>query len=123
MRPFAILLSVFSVLSAGRVYAQEIYDYKGVGTYDFYTSTPVTGEPSGNPGMRVIKIGAMELLVPEGMRVFKSGSQMVTEGLDSYMARKFDEMNKRLDKIEEAIGALSKEIEALKAAGKEEAKK
>ncbi len=110
MRPAsAFVFMLFLVLSAGYVHAQETYDSKHVGSYDFYKTRPVTGEPSGNPGMQTVKVGGMDLMVPAGMRVYKMDGTVVTEGLDSYTARRFDELEARLDKMAEALDKLAKE--------------
>ncbi len=110
MRPVSVLApALLLILSAGCVYAQETYDSKHVGSYDFYKTRPVTGEPSGNPGMQTVKVGGMDLMVPAGMRVYKMDGTVVTEGLDSYTARRFDELEARLDKMAEALDKLAKE--------------
>ena len=108
------LISAFApalllILSVGCVHAQETYDSKHVGSYDFYKTKPVVGAPSGNPGMQNIKVGGMDLMVPEGMRVYKMDGTVITEGLDSYMARRFNELEARLDKLAEALNGLAKE--------------
>ncbi|MFA5339450.1 MAG: hypothetical protein WC317_04795 [Candidatus Omnitrophota bacterium] len=106
---YAFAAVLFLVLPAGYVHAQESYDSKHVGTYDFYKTRPITGAPSGNPGMQTITIGGMDLMVPQGMRVYKMDGTVVTEGLDSYTARRFDELEARLDKLAEALNELAKE--------------
>jgi hypothetical protein len=112
MRQVFVFISVlFLVLSASRVCAQESYDSKGVGSYDFYKSHPITGAASGNQGMQAIKVGGMDLMVPEGMRVYKMGGSVITEGLDSYMARRFSELEARLDKMDEALDELKKKTD------------
>lgn len=108
---YAFAAAIFLVLPAGYAHAQETYDSKHVGTYDFYQSHPVTGAPSGNPGMQTITIGGMDLMVPQGMRVYKMDGTVITEGLDSYTARRFNELEARLDKLAEALIELKKEID------------
>ena len=107
----AFALASFLVLSAGYSHAQsqEVYDSKHVGSYEFYQTHPVTGAPSGNPGMQNINVGGMDLLVPQGMKVYKMDGTVVTEGLDAYTARRFDELEARLNKLAEALDKLAKE--------------
>ena len=112
MRPaYAFVLASFLVLSAGYVHSQETYDSKHVGSYDFYKVHPVTGTASGNEGMQAIKVGGMDLMVPEGMKVYKMDGSVVTEGWDSYMARRFSELEARLDKMAEALEELKKKTD------------
>ncbi len=106
---YAFAAVLFLVLPAGHIYAQETYDSQHVGSYDFYQSHPITGAPSGNPGMQNIKVGGMDLMVPQGMRVYKMDGTVITEGLDSYAARRFDELEARIAKLAEALDKLAKE--------------
>ena len=119
----ALVLVLFLVLPAQIVHAQESYDSQHVGTYDFYKSKPVTGAPSGNTGMQTITIGGMDLMVPQGMRVYKMDGTVITEGLDSYAARRFNELEARLDKMAEILNELKKELDELKAMSQKEGNK
>ena len=66
------------------------------------------------PGMELKKIGALNLLVPEGARVYKDRSQWIMEGPEDYSARNISEIKARLDGIEKEQKGLKISIEELK---------
>jgi len=69
------------------------------------------------PGMEVEKRGDVNVLIPKGGRLIKEGKDVwVIEDADQYAARKFEEVGKRLDKIEKNQEETKKEVKALKEA-------
>ncbi|MCK5580135.1 MAG: hypothetical protein KAJ18_02565 [Candidatus Omnitrophica bacterium] len=62
-------------------------------------------------GMEVIKTGTnSSVLVPKGAKTKKVGSKFVVEGTREYMARRFAEIDERLEKIEKAQEELNRKI-------------
>jgi len=73
------------------------------------------------PGMEIIKVGEINIVAPKGTRVHKVGSHVIFEDIGEYLGRKFDELDKRLEKIElqqgqlkDELGQLKKELEGMK---------
>jgi hypothetical protein len=104
----------FSVLIPAMGQAQESTDpeYK-----------EASGEPSGAksrppveipPGMEMINIGGIHMIVPEGMKITKKGSQISMEGTEDFTARNFKEMKIRFAKMEADQKDLEKQVDELK---------
>lgn len=69
------------------------------------------------PGMEVQKVGSVDVIVPKGGRVNKmneDGSLLIIETPDEYAARKFEDTEARLKRIEGELRAQKEEIERLK---------
>ncbi|MBU0895988.1 MAG: hypothetical protein KJ584_05265 [Candidatus Omnitrophica bacterium] len=55
------------------------------------------------PGMKLMKVGGINMLVPEGTKFYKQGAQVKMEQAGEYSARRFKEMDERLSKTDERI--------------------
>lgn len=70
--------------------------------------------PQVPEGMEVIQIGGSgQLIVPKGAKTRKVGAQIIVEGTKEYMSRRFEEMEERFAKIEEAQDELKKQVKAI----------
>lgn len=65
-------------------------------------------------GMRIEKIGDLEVLMPKDAKLTKKGDVFVQETNEEYMARKFHELDERLKKIEEELTEMRKDLQILK---------
>ncbi|MDD5136880.1 MAG: hypothetical protein PHX20_04645 [Candidatus Omnitrophica bacterium] len=65
-------------------------------------------------GYEIKKIGGLNMLVPEGTKFYKEGAQIKMEEEDAYSARRFKEMDTRLQKAENRIRSLEHEIGELR---------
>jgi len=65
------------------------------------------------PGMELKKVGGINLMVPEGAKLYKRGAVTVMEGASAYSARRLNDIESRLDKVEENIKELDKKVSAL----------
>jgi hypothetical protein len=74
------------------------------------------------PGMQAIKIGTAEIIAPKGIKVERVADIVKLETTERYAARKFLEIEARLDALEEREKDLGKEIEKLKTSRPEEEK-
>jgi hypothetical protein len=59
-------------------------------------------------GMEEINIGRVKMIVPKGMKTRKHGSHVTLEDPNEYLARRLQEMNDRIKKIEEAVARVEK---------------
>jgi len=76
-------------------------------------------EVSGNnvkvpPGMVKKKIGAANIIVPEGSWVRKEGDKLITEDLSVYTSRRFKEIESHLAAIDADLEAIHKELQESK---------
>lgn len=55
------------------------------------------------PGMKIMKVGGINMMVPEGTKFYKQGAQVKMEEASEYSARRFKEMDERLSKIDDRI--------------------
>lgn len=67
------------------------------------------------PGTEVVRIGNVDVVVPEGSRVRKRGGVMFFEDTGQYTGRRFYETDQRLAAIEAKQEELAKQIEELRA--------
>lgn len=79
-------------------FAQEYKDNEERAYNEDVTSEPVN-KPL--PGMEVRKIGGINMMVPEGSRVYKQGATLILEDDGGYAARRLKDMNDRFFKMEE----------------------
>jgi chromosome segregation ATPase len=110
MRRKQILVLIFLVIGIARaVYAQD------------YTDD--TGRDTGvklRPGMEIIRENGVNIVVPEGGRVYKeTAGYSRIESATEYSARKFKDMEERLKKIEEKQQAIMERLEEIESAPKE----
>ena len=66
------------------------------------------------PGMQVKKIAGLNMLVPEGTQFYKQGAQVRMEEDGDYSARRFQEMDVRLQKTEKKVRMLERELTELR---------
>ncbi len=66
------------------------------------------------PGMELMKIGGINMVVPKGTQFYKEGAQVKMEEAGEYSARRFKEMDDRLQKIEAKQRKMETEIEKLR---------
>ncbi len=65
-------------------------------------------------GLESVDLGkGASVLVPKGARVSGQGSVLKVEGANAFSGRKFEEVEKRLDKLEKSQVELRKKIEDL----------
>ena len=55
------------------------------------------------PGMEIIEISGVKYIVPQGAEVRKKGGLIVLEGHNEYVARRFSELEQRIEAIEKKI--------------------
>jgi len=68
------------------------------------------------PGMEAIKISnSTTLIIPKGAKVYNKEGRVRVENDDHYMARRFEELDKRLATIEKKQDVLDKEIKKINA--------
>ena len=60
------------------------------------------------PGMKLMKVGGINMMVPEGTKFYKQGAQVKMEEASEYSARRFKEMGERLSKIDDRITKVEK---------------
>jgi predicted nuclease with TOPRIM domain len=67
-------------------------------------------------GMKIEKVGDLEILVPEGAKVNKTGKGglISVESTDRYVARELADIKKRFEKIEKGYEELRREMEKLR---------
>lgn len=95
-RPILVIFILVFFLSAIVVFAQN-------------TNTPKIPE-----GMEAVAIGgSAQLIIPKGAKTRKVGAQIIVEGTKEYMARRFEEMEQRLAKMEKDQEDLKKKIQSL----------
>jgi hypothetical protein len=71
-------------------------------------------------GMEVIQVSpGYSILAPKGMKLVKSGQELLPEQINQYSARRFEEMEQRFNKDEARITELEQDIEQLKSDLKE----
>jgi hypothetical protein len=69
------------------------------------------------PGMEMRKVGSMNFVVPQGMKVYKDKTGLVKyEDMGEFLARNFDEIRQRQQKIEERQDYLTDELARLQQA-------
>ena len=92
-------------------------------TYDDPADKEDTGKPYGEgahsspeipSGMELISVGGIRMIVPKGTKVGKKGSLLIMEGTDEFAARRFEEMNTRLETMEANQKDLGKTVDDLK---------
>ena len=66
------------------------------------------------PGMKLVNLGGIRMIVPQGAKMVKKGSLLVMESNDEFAARNFQEIRARLEKTEAGQDDLSKTVEDLK---------
>lgn len=62
------------------------------------------------PGMELKKSGDVNVLIPKGATLQKVSDLFVIESASEYSARKFEEMESRMNKIETDIESLKSEV-------------
>jgi len=109
---FTLLFLAFAVCA----YAQETQNNSSFDEQELTTmqTTPGKGNVSVGPGMKVIKSGGLNIVAPSDIKMQKKDGKIITEDLGSYMGRKFEAIEKRLDTIEEKQEELKNELGALK---------
>ena len=120
---FLAILIMVLFLFQGASYAQS--DDTGSGTQEITTEEQTDKDKEAEkirnetragmrPGLEVKKIGGLNMLVPEGTKFYKEGAQIKMEEEDAYSARRFKEMDTRLQKAENRISSLEHEISELR---------
>lgn len=75
------------------------------------------------PGMEMKKIDRLNIIVPEGTKIFEKspgkGGAIFIETTSEYMARQLVDIEEHFAKIEKNIGKLKEEVEILKEAVEE----
>ncbi len=71
------------------------------------------------PGMELRKIGGINMIVPEGAKVYKQGAMLIMEEDGDYSARRFKDMNDRFFKLEEKEKLLEERYKKLEEEVKE----
>jgi len=66
------------------------------------------------PGMERKTIGNLDVVVPKGGKIRESNGVLFIEDASEYSARNFEDMEKRVDKIENDILKLKDEIKGIK---------
>ena len=66
------------------------------------------------PGMELKRVGGINLVIPEGAKVYQEGSHLAMEEPEEYAARRFKEMDARITAIENRQKEMTCEIDKLK---------
>lgn len=66
------------------------------------------------PGMELKKLGGINMLVPEDTQVYRDRGRWIMEGPDEYAARRFKDVETRLQAVESEQEKLRQELERLK---------
>lgn len=66
------------------------------------------------PGMELRKIGGINLLIPEGSKVYERNGLYFIETPEEFIARRIKEMGGRLEAMENKVTGLNEEVETLK---------
>lgn len=75
----------------------------------------IAEEEEGIPqGMELIEIENVKVLFPKGSKIRKHGNLMVVEGISSYSARRFVELEERLAELKAKDEQLKQELKQLK---------
>ena len=59
-------------------------------------------------GMEEIKFGKINMVVPKGMKTKKRGNHITLEDVNEYLARRLEEMENAIKKVETRVKALEK---------------
>ncbi|MCG8432056.1 MAG: hypothetical protein MJA29_12905 [Candidatus Omnitrophica bacterium] len=121
----ALWAFVVAALCGTAAYAQEYYSsedirseyeqpYQGTTLNAPAATAKAAGDDTVGPGMEVKNVGGVNVIVPRGARVHKEGSKIVFEDMGEYIGRVVDELQSRLERIEQEMDAQREEIEELK---------
>jgi hypothetical protein len=66
------------------------------------------------PGMEIIKIKGANIIVPKDTRVYRQGSQIIYEDIGEYLGRRFEELEKRIQAIENGQSKIKEELKKIK---------
>ncbi|MFC1699770.1 hypothetical protein ACFL1I_07450 [Candidatus Omnitrophota bacterium] len=64
-------------------------------------------------GMEIVESGTVKVVVPEGARIIEKDGYLKVEDTQEYVARKFQEMKRRLEKIESEEEQMKQQLEEL----------
>jgi hypothetical protein len=67
------------------------------------------------PGLEVIQVGNVNVVVPKDSKVRKEGAQIVVEDISAYVGRKFVDMDKRFQDIEDRQVQMQQGLDQLQA--------
>lgn len=67
------------------------------------------------PGMEIKTVDNINVLVPKGARIYKTGGVLQVESVSEYSAREFDALKQRIDTLENGYEILKKDIEDIAA--------
>ena len=121
-----LLLLFFSCMGMTAAGAQEYYtteevrsqydQLSGGGTVYAPTASPAKNDDTQplSPGMEVKNVGGINVIVPQGTRVHKEGSQIVYEDLGEYLGRRFHELEQLVFVMQKEISRQSAQLEALR---------
>ena len=88
--------------------------------YTVYSNTDESNNNT-NPvlpdNMEEIKFGGLSLILPKGAKIELNGSLVTVEDMSRYMSRKFEEIDMRLNKIEQKLEEQNKNNGSLKTTG------
>lgn len=104
-----ILLASFAWLQSAS-FAQDYKDSEN--TADTEDVTPETINKL-RPGMELRKIGGINMIVPEGAKIYKQGAMLIMEDDGDYSARRFKDMNNRFFRLEERTKVLEEKNKKL----------
>jgi hypothetical protein len=66
------------------------------------------------PGMEITKVKGANIIAPKDTRVYKQGSQIIYEDIGEYLGRRFDELEKRIQAIENEQSKMKEELKKIK---------
>ncbi|MBN1912872.1 MAG: hypothetical protein JW788_00575 [Candidatus Omnitrophica bacterium] len=88
----------------GKVATSSTVTYEGI-------NADVTGQKSiAGPGMEIVDLNGMKIIAPKGAKIRREANRIFFEDTGEYLARRFDEMEKRFALTDEKIEELRKEI-------------
>lgn len=70
------------------------------------------------PGMEIKTVDNINVLIPKGSRIYKTGNVLQIESVSEYSAREFEDLKKRIDSLDNKCEMMQKEIDILKASQK-----
>ncbi len=64
-------------------------------------------------GMEIIKAGTANIIAPEGSRVYEENTVMIVEPIEQYAARRFLDIEARMERMESRIGSIEERLDEL----------
>lgn len=111
---YALFFILAFAFIARTVYAENGKEYRSYEKSALKTYRSGKEDIPLKPGMELRKIGGINLLIPEGAKVYGQNGQYFVETPEEFTARRIKELEGRLETMENKVTGLNEEMEALK---------